>query len=123
MIDESLDNLAGKAITLTHIGTIYEIQGNISKAIETYELALKINKKEGLIKNQAQCLNTVGVFYHRQGKYTKALENYEESLKIAEKLGDLSLKASLYNNMGKLYQDQSLTLPSSTKNRKIIMTL
>jgi tetratricopeptide (TPR) repeat protein len=86
-IFDQLKNIAGKATILYNIGSIYDAQGNYSKALKWYEVSLQIDEQLGNLSGKASSLNKIGAIYDAQGKYPEALKKLEEALEIFTRLG------------------------------------
>jgi tetratricopeptide (TPR) repeat protein len=76
----------GKAYTNIAIGST--IMGQIDKARESFEKALKIFENSGHRDGVASALNNLGSFYRRVSNYKKALEFYLKALEIEKKSGE-----------------------------------
>jgi len=87
------------------IGTISNFQGNYDKAIEYYTKALKIAKKRGAKKREANYKNNIGGLYQVKGNYNKALKFYKEALAIDDSLKTPAAYGTL-NNIGIIYTRQ-----------------
>jgi two-component sensor histidine kinase/Tfp pilus assembly protein PilF len=94
------------ANSLNNIGTIYNDQGDIPKAVEYYHKSFKIQEEIGDKEGIATSLNNIGYIYHNQGDIPKALEYYHKSLNIQEEIGDKEGIAISLNNIGVIYRNQ-----------------
>ena len=65
-----------------------------------FEKALKLYKKLGNHREEANMLIMIGICYNRTGSVNKALEFFNESLEISEALQDLVLLTENYMNLG-----------------------
>lgn len=103
-------SVINEATCYNDIGTVYEIQGNYSGALESYMRALVLQEKE-FGKNHletATSINNIGSIYDALGDYGKALDYYSEALEIQKnELGDYHPDiATSYNNIGGIYYKQ-----------------
>jgi len=89
-----------KAISLNHIGVVYDYQGNYETALSYYLKALKINEELNDRKSIAAGLNNVGIIHYYQGENYKAFDYYMQALKIRRELGDEKGIAGSLNNIG-----------------------
>jgi tetratricopeptide (TPR) repeat protein len=96
------------------LGTAYYAQGVTSKAITTYEQALKIATETNDLQSEGNHLANLGQVYNVLGEKSKAIEHYERALEIAEKTGDeaglmnrLSYLGQVLNSLGQF--DQAIT--------------
>ncbi|MBK6983619.1 MAG: tetratricopeptide repeat protein [Bacteroidetes bacterium] len=72
--------------TLNSIGSIYSRSGNIDKALEFYEKALKISREIEDDKAVSYCLNNIAYIYDSQGFVAKAIDYYYKALKQMSKI-------------------------------------
>lgn len=88
---------------LNNQANILQQKGEIPKALELYNKALKIY--ENLVDKigVAAILNNTGLIYKNQGDLKKSLEYYQKSLKIQEEVGDEIGLAKALNNLGYIY--------------------
>jgi len=107
---------AAAASAFNNIGIIYAQQGNYPKALQNYNLSLKLFRKLGDLPakalaqagkaGEARTIGYIGIIYAQQGNYPKALQNYNRSLKLSRKLGDKAGEARSFNNIGIVYDNQ-----------------
>jgi len=93
-------------MALNNFGAIYNIQGDIPKALEFYHNSLNIYEEMGDKTGMAITLNNIGIIYNDQGDIHKALECYHKSLKISEERSDKEAIATCLNNFGVIYNNQ-----------------
>jgi len=94
------------ASSYNNIGSIYDDQGDYSKALEYYLKSLKINEE---LKNKvriATILSNIGIVYRNQKNFNMALEYYFKALKINEELGNKMGIAIRLGNIGNVYNNQ-----------------
>lgn len=95
-----------KAAALNNIAFIYNIRGEMQKAIDYFGQSLVINEEIGADKEAANALSNIGAIYDQQGQPDKALINYAKALKIQEKIGAKDGMAFTLNNMAAVYDKQ-----------------
>lgn len=95
-----------KAAAVNNIAFIYNIRGEMQKAIDYFEQSLAINEEIGADKEAANALSNIGTIYDQQGQPDKALINYAKALKIQEKIGAKDGMAFTLNNMAAVYDKQ-----------------
>ncbi|CAF4343205.1 unnamed protein product, partial [Rotaria sordida] len=69
-----------------YLGWAYDVMGEYSKALSSYEQSLEIGKI-ALPPNHpdlATSYNNIGTVYYSMGEYSKALSSYERSLEIGK---------------------------------------
>lgn len=98
-----LKYLAG---ALNNTGFLAVEQGDISKAIEYYDRALKIQKEISDQNGIATSFNNMGFIYNQYGDISKALEYYHKALELQEKTQDKKGTARSLNNIGLIYDNQ-----------------
>tara|TARA_B100001123_G_C15323100_1_gene1028594 strand:- start:306 stop:2285 length:1980 start_codon:yes stop_codon:yes gene_type:complete len=69
-------------------GAIFAAEDNEDFAIDSYEMAKKINP------NYAQVYNNLGIIFQKQGKFDEAIENYKKAIDLKKDF------AEPYNNLG-----------------------
>jgi len=104
-IDKKLQNkyLWFYAGALNNQANILQQKGEIPKALEQYNKALKIYETLSDKIGIAAILNNTGLIYKNQGDLKKSLECYQKSLKIQEEVGDKIGLAKALNNLGYIY--------------------
>ncbi|MDB4533326.1 tetratricopeptide repeat protein [Vicingaceae bacterium] len=99
-----------KAEALNNVGFFYDQQGEISKAIRSYNEGLKIYEEIGNKEGAAFSFAGIGGIYDSQGDISKAIEYYHKSLKIFEKTGSKYGIGIMLNNIGYIYNNQGAPL-------------
>ncbi|GAI36357.1 unnamed protein product, partial [marine sediment metagenome] len=94
------DLILTRAATLGNIGLIYGDKGDLDKALEHYQEALKICREIGYKRGEANGLGNIGNVYIDKGDLDKALEHYQEALKIHRGIGDKVGEANGLGNIG-----------------------
>ncbi|MBN2824755.1 MAG: tetratricopeptide repeat protein [Campylobacterales bacterium] len=98
-----------KAMTLHKLATIYYSHDNLTKALETYQKALKIRKTLYDKVLYADTLNNIALIYEKQKNYPKAKYYYHEALVLESSLAKNKptfTVAKTRNNLGRLYKIQ-----------------
>lgn len=106
--DPTISRNAKKIYTncITHIGSIYELQGNYSKALDFYFEALKRLDELKEEKDKAQIYGNIGNVYYQQGNYSKALEYHFKALALFKKYKDKRGQAITMSNIAPSYHEQ-----------------
>ncbi|VVB93053.1 Photosystem I assembly protein Ycf3 [uncultured archaeon] len=95
-----------KSIILGDLGLIFYYLGELDKALEYYESALKLNEELELKERIAIGLGNIGIVYQIKGALDKALEYYESALKLNEELGNKEGIARNLVNIGIFYRNK-----------------
>ena len=95
---------AWESIAMGHIGIVYQLKGDLDRALEYYGKSLKLGEELGWKEGMASVYGNIGVVYRIKGDLDKALEYYEKSLKLEEELGRKEGIASVYGNIGIVYR-------------------
>jgi len=93
-----------KAISNNCLGIVQSCKGNQTKALDYFNLSLKINEEVGDKKGISSSLGSIGNVFKDQGNYSRALENYFGALKLTEELKLDKLSAIHLANIGNAYQ-------------------
>ena len=88
---------------ISSMGAIYQIKGELDKALEHYKKSLDLDKKQGRKNGIASDYGNIGNIYRFQGELAKALEYYEKSLILNEDLMRNKGIAIQLQNMGNVY--------------------
>ncbi len=94
-----------KVATIINIGIVYELQNIFDKALEQYELALKMAKGIDDSDLEAQALGHLGSLYYSKNDKTKALNYFSESLKMNQITKNIPRIMESLNNVGIVYQE------------------
>ena len=95
-----------KSMAYNLIGVYNRNKGDYAKALEFYQLSLKINQEIGDKKGIAPVISNIGSLYYSQGDYPKSLEYYQRGLKIYEEIGEKKGRAPVISNIGSIYHNQ-----------------
>jgi len=79
--------------------------GQITRAIEYHEQALKISQQNGYRKEEGQILGNLGLCYVDLGQIARAIEYYEQALEIDREMGYRQGEAIRQGNLGNRYAD------------------
>ncbi|MCK4732984.1 MAG: tetratricopeptide repeat protein, partial [Methanophagales archaeon] len=101
---EKIRDKEEKAKILGELGVIFYYSGELEKAIEYYEKALKLEEELEIKEGIAAILGNIGIVYSTRGELDKALEYYEKALKLHEELGKKEGIAAILGNIGVVYQ-------------------
>jgi tetratricopeptide (TPR) repeat protein len=92
-----------KAKIQGELGVIFYYLGELDKASEYYEKALKLEETLETKEGMAAVLGNIGAAYFTKGELDKALKYFEKALKIFEDLGIKEGMANQLGNIGALY--------------------
>ncbi len=91
---------SGIANALNNKGLLFEMRGNLDKAMEAYLEALALQEKMNNSEGAAAVLNNIGAVYFYQQDFPKAAKYWEESMKIKEQSGNKKEIAQGLINLG-----------------------
>jgi tetratricopeptide (TPR) repeat protein len=121
-IKELARNRSMEGIILHNIGTLYRNRGDLRKAIEYYDQALKIAVDKKRLGLESSALNSMSLVNLAFGEPRKALQNLDQALEINLRIGDKSAKPSILNNIAQVYSywgDQEKVLEYTNQALKI----
>jgi tetratricopeptide (TPR) repeat protein len=101
---EALEGWEGLAAAWGNMGLVYQTRGDLDKALEYYNKALKIDQELGRKEGLAIQYGNMGNVYQTRSDLDKALEMYNQALEIAIEMGNKERMAIQYGNMGLVYQ-------------------
>ena len=101
---EKIRDKEEKAKILSELGVIFYHLGELEKALEYYEKALKLHEELGSKEGMAADYGNMGIVYWVKGELEKALEYYEKALELDEELGRKEGMANQLGNIGIVYQ-------------------
>jgi len=96
--------LAHFASAINNKGFLAQEFGNISKALEYYYSALKVQEQVNDKKGMATTINNIAYIYMHQGDLNKSLESVEKAMKLQIDMQDNGGIASSLNNLGNIYK-------------------
>lgn len=137
-IDKQLKNDVNTASTLNVIGNHYKDLRNHDKALEYYQAALTLNKKNNKNGENNNSIVTnlinIGNIYQLRGDTRNSIKNFNEALQIKEKTGTPVEVAVMHNYLASLYLVQgnyleaekqtkiAISLLSGTDNKRMLAT-
>ncbi len=101
------DYLAYFANATNNKGYLAQEHGDISKALEYYFSALKLEEQLSDKKNMATTINNIAYIYMHQGGIDRSLEFVNKALGLQKEIKDSSGIANSYNNLGNLYRHKN----------------
>ncbi len=96
---------------LTHLGIVYGNSNDYQKAIEVYNKALKITKKQ---KDSITIINNIAIIYFELKEYSLALNQFNLIYNKTIKNSNQLQKARILNNLGAV--QSKLDLPEALNN-------
>jgi len=87
------------------MGYIYYQRGEIPKALQNFNTAVKLLNEYGDSSKSVQVLGNIAAIEYRQGDSHKALEDYKRCLAIKQRFGDKKEIAITLGNIGSIYRD------------------
>ncbi len=94
----------GEAMTLTNMGTVYNLLAEPQKALEHLDQALTVWRAIGDRHLEAITLSINGRVYYALGEPQKALESYSLALPVMRAVGDQSGEAGTFTQIGTVYR-------------------
>ena len=91
--------------TSNELSSLYVLLGDIDKAWQECDRALKLSRDSGNRAGEAQALNNVGEVYYFRGNQEKAIEQYQQALSIWRELGDEKGLAQTFLYLGYSFLD------------------
>ncbi|HEX8516276.1 MAG TPA: tetratricopeptide repeat protein [Bacteroidia bacterium] len=79
---------------------------DFKKAVENYEISLRIKKETNDLMGIAYVYNNLGNIYVNQKELDKAMQSYTGALAIEEQIGDQYGMANSFQNIGSLYREK-----------------
>ena len=98
--EELKENAALLSLVINNLGFIYRSFGEISKASQFYQRAVRLAEETQNHSAHAYALNNLGEIQNHLGDRRSALQMYETALIIAKNLDDFELQIKILNNAG-----------------------
>ncbi|BBD63358.1 TPR repeat-containing protein (plasmid) [Nostoc sp. HK-01] len=95
-----------KSLTLLAFGSVYQMLGEYSLALDSFQQALHLFQQNNDKKHQASTLVVIGLIYYLKSQYPQALSFYQQALAIQQEMGDKKGQAISFNHIGLIYLDQ-----------------
>ncbi len=89
-----------------NIGSLYKDKSDFKKALEYFQIALKIHQTLNNKINISISYNNIGTCYQAQGDLTTALKYFKKSLNIDKKIANKEVLSLTYSNIGMIYLKQ-----------------
>ena len=86
---QELNDKRGEATALINLGSVYETLGNLKKAKQILQKALKITRNIGDTGKEHEALTFLGICNRREGELKKAHDFFSESITCAERNREL----------------------------------
>ena len=104
-IQEKINDVRGKANSLSSIGNIYFYLGDdyLNKALEYYNLALDAFLESEDELGQAMVMTNIGLIYEKRGQYDSALDFINRSLEIYVRRDAKSGISTAYSRLGTIH--------------------
>ncbi|MGP8214028.1 MAG: tetratricopeptide repeat protein [Bacteroidia bacterium] len=103
---EKLGFKNGLARAFRNGGSIYDNEGNFTKALEFVNKALSMEQGTGNKSGETADLCLLGTIYNDQGNYPKALDYDFKALALGQETGDKNNTARTLGNLGTVYYNQ-----------------
>jgi tetratricopeptide (TPR) repeat protein len=86
----------------TSMGTVFTYTGEMTKAVECLERALKIALDNGYLERALRAYNNLGVGLPAE-EVARSFECYEKGYELAKKVGDIKMTSFIGTNLGNFY--------------------
>lgn len=98
------------------LGNVYAKSGDLVKAEQYYQEALKLDRAYGNMEREALCLNNLGNIALGKKEPEKALQYLEQSLELFRTLKDITWETKVQSTIGQVY----LSLQDSEKAKSAV---
>jgi len=107
VLQEQIVDPIAESSTLTEMGNLNLLKGNVAEALRRYLMALKLRQTYSTDEDIAKSLTNIGIAYRRLGMYKSALKYLEQAHGIIN-AKELNINDASYilQNLGHIYQDQ-----------------
>jgi CHAT domain-containing protein len=92
--------------SLIEKGNQFQIKGEYSEALNSFELAKDIAESLNDPLDTAEALNRIGFIHFMKSEFNVALENFDQSLKLSEAVGNQKGIAQSLNHIGRVHYMQ-----------------
>ena len=103
LIQESSQRKDAEARSYYNVGTLHEILGEYTEALENYQNYLQQSKQKGDKHDVAQAYGCLGAVYAYLNNHQLALTYHDQSISIAKILKDSKVLAKAYEQFGDSY--------------------
>ncbi|MCC6612903.1 MAG: tetratricopeptide repeat protein [Anaerolineae bacterium] len=87
------------------LGRIYQVVGNIERAMPHLEQALALAQEQEQEREQCRVLAVMGYCHSYMGNEVRALAHYEQCMEIARKIGATDYERALFSVLGSTYKN------------------
>jgi tetratricopeptide (TPR) repeat protein len=98
-----LTSIKNHGVLFGSLGNAYLSIGQVERAIEYYEQALKIAREIEDRKGEGADIGNLGIAYCSLGQVERAIEYYEQAIKIAREIEDRRQEGNNLGNLGSAY--------------------
>ncbi|MDW5289762.1 tetratricopeptide repeat protein [Formosa sp. PL04] len=102
----SSENEANKGKILNNIGIIYDVEGDLNKALEFYSRGLTHSKAAEDLKTLSSLYSNMGLVYLKMDKFDLSESYLNEALEIRIAENDAFGQCKSYQHLGKLYKER-----------------
>ena len=81
------EDLINQAVAYGNLGIVYQIRGELDRALEYHQKSLAIAKQLGNKEVMANQYGNLGVVYQTRGELDQAIEYWEKSLALFQQVG------------------------------------
>ncbi|MFH2094825.1 MAG: tetratricopeptide repeat protein, partial [Bacteroidota bacterium] len=103
-IATELKSEVNEASVLSRMGWMYLNIPDTRKALDCFDRAMDIYKKQGNRNGTYSCIQGVGQVYKLAGEYGLALEYLQQALEMADETGNLDGMNNIYESMAGVYK-------------------
>lgn len=103
---KQINDEAGQATTLQHIGRVYESQSDPNKALEYYSSALLLWREVRSRRGEAHNIERIGVMHYFLGNLDLAFPYFQQAVEIYRELGYKGQEGFVYNHIANFYSQK-----------------
>ncbi|MGI2336809.1 MAG: tetratricopeptide repeat protein [Dehalogenimonas sp.] len=100
------DNESLSAI-YANLANIYQIRGELDKALDRSEKSLSLLRELGNTSSEAAILGNMGIIHRLKGQPDKAMEKLSLSLELCQKIGNKKGEGNALSNIGNVFQTKA----------------